>query len=163
MQCMHTHATCMHMHATCMHACTYMHIHAHAHQVTTGTIEGQPPSWRLYDNDILSDRTLARRSELLRTEVVAALALGNPSNPPLLLPPGDAAVKAFKSMRAGGLAHLSDLAFEDAERPPGEERPLISLVGDAEVSEWVRGWVSQWVRQYRAAARRGATSHLARR
>lgn len=42
--------------------------------------------------------------------------------------------KAIDEARKGGLCYLPELAFEDAEKPPAEDAPLLTLVGDAEVA-----------------------------
>lgn len=101
--------------------------------VTEGLFEGQMPLWRLYDNSNVYDRRLVRQSALLRTEVVMAIALGNPKAPPALLAAG-AGKKAVDEARKGAMCHMNDIAFEDAERPPAEEAPLLTIVGDAEVA-----------------------------
>jgi hypothetical protein len=53
--------------------------------------------------------------------------------PPDLLS-GEKGETAVKTVLAGNACHLSDMAFEDAERPPADLHPLINLVGDAEVA-----------------------------
>ena len=101
--------------------------------------------WALGSSDVLECRKLVRTSQLMRTEVTQALALGSPRvrHPPDLAPAGDEGMRLVKAALNDGpgdekrVCVQKELAFEDAEKPPGrpgEIQPLVSLVGDAEIA-----------------------------
>jgi len=106
--------------------------------------EGTPPvGWTVSSQVEVECSKLTRRSQRHRTEVVHALALGNPKKPPELVAAGDEGVKTIRDAINDGpfdsnrTCNQKEIAFEDAERPPGapgDLQPLLNLVGDAEVA-----------------------------